>query len=216
MASRHILSVLWLFIACAGLSNALYFYLDGPEQKCFLEQLPKDTVLLGTYRSEEWSESAQQYLENTMIGIQIVVDEFESKHRIVNQRGASSGRFTFTSTISGEHKICLSTNSTGWFQAPKVKLHLDLVIGDAANAPDDDHSKMNDIATRVRDLVRKVGDIRREQIFQREKEAEFRDLSELVNARIVHWTIVQICVLAVTCVWQLRHLRTFFTAKKLV
>jgi len=28
-------------------SQALYFFIDGPSQKCFLEELPKDTLVVG-------------------------------------------------------------------------------------------------------------------------------------------------------------------------
>jgi p24 family protein alpha len=28
-------------------SQALYFYIDGPTQKCFFEELPKDTLVVG-------------------------------------------------------------------------------------------------------------------------------------------------------------------------
>jgi hypothetical protein len=28
-------------------TNALYFYLDGTTQKCFYEELPKDTLVVG-------------------------------------------------------------------------------------------------------------------------------------------------------------------------
>jgi hypothetical protein len=27
--------------------QALYFYIDGPTQKCFFEELPKDTLVVG-------------------------------------------------------------------------------------------------------------------------------------------------------------------------
>jgi hypothetical protein len=40
-----------LALICALLpssSQALYFYLEGSEQKCFIEELPKDTTVLGT------------------------------------------------------------------------------------------------------------------------------------------------------------------------
>lgn len=29
-------------------TNALYFYMDGRQSKCFLEELPKDTLVAGT------------------------------------------------------------------------------------------------------------------------------------------------------------------------
>jgi len=50
---------------------------------------------------------------------------------------------------------------------------------------------------------------------QQEREAEFRDLSESVNARAVRWTLIQMVVLGVTCAWQLSHLRSFFIKQKL-
>ena len=28
-------------------TQALYFYIDGPTQKCFFEELPKDTLVVG-------------------------------------------------------------------------------------------------------------------------------------------------------------------------
>ena len=53
----------------------------------------------------------------------------------------------------------------------------------------------------------KLEDIRREQQYQREREADFRDLSEMLNGRAVWYSLAQILVLVVTCAWQLRHLR---------
>lgn len=50
---------------------------------------------------------------------------------------------------------------------------------------------------------------------QQEREAEFRDQSEAVNARVVRWTLIQLAVLGVTCAWQLSHLRSFFIKQKL-
>jgi phosphoglycerate-specific signal transduction histidine kinase len=50
-------------------------------------------------------------------------------------------------------------------------------------------------------------DIRREQQYQREREADYRDLSEATNARAVWYSIAQIVVLVATCTWQLRHLK---------
>lgn len=48
-----------------------------------------------------------------------------------------------------------------------------------------------------------------------EREAEFRDQSEHTNSRVVRWTLIQLVVLGVTCVWQLSHLRSFFIKQKL-
>ena len=63
------------------------------------------------------------------------------------------------------------------------------------------------LASRLRDLNIKIEDIRREQQYQREREADYRDLSETTNSRAVWYSIAQIGVLILTCTWQLRHLR---------
>lgn len=37
-------------MSCA---EALYFYIEGPRQKCFFEELPKDTLVVGEYGRPE-------------------------------------------------------------------------------------------------------------------------------------------------------------------
>jgi len=90
-----------------------------------------------------------------------------------------------------------------------------MVVGATSNIESTDHGKIQDMVSKVRDLQGRLQDIRREQVFQREREAEFRDQSETTNARVVRWTLVQLAVLGVTCAWQLSHLRAFFIKQKL-
>jgi len=205
-------------------STALYFYLDGSHPKCFFEELPKDTLVVGHYTAEEWKSETGGYSLGNGINIHISVEEtFDNNHRVVNQKGADSGRFTFTAADSGEHRICFTASANGpnqgWFthgdHLGGTKLHLDLAIGETSEIESRDKDKINDIVQKVKDLNSRLQDIRREQIFQREREAEFRDQSEIVNSRIVRWTLVQLFVLGGTCAWQLSHLRAFFIKQKL-
>ncbi|CEG19368.1 membrane trafficking protein [Ceraceosorus bombacis] len=95
-------------------------------------------------------------------------------------------------------------------------MHLDVVIGESK--PDNssrDRQHIVDLAGRVRMLNDRLRDIRKEQQFQREREADFRDLSELTNSRAIWWSAIQAVVLIATGVWQLRHLTVFFNEKKL-
>ncbi len=89
------------------------------------------------------------------------------------------------------------------------------MIGESSNIESTDKGKIEGIVQKVKDLNARLLDIRREQVFQREREAEFRDQSETTNARVVRWTLVQLVVLGVTCAWQLSHLRAFFIKQKL-
>lgn len=155
----------------------------------------------------------------------ITVDEtFDNDHRIVAQKGASTGKFTFSAADAGEHRLCFTPTDVpatsgflfgGGHQAGGIKLELDMIIGETSALESSDKDKMGEVVQRVRDLNARLQDIRREQVFQREREAEFRDQSESVNSRVVRWTLIQLAVLGVTCAWQLSYLRAFFIKQKL-
>ncbi|KAM0787501.1 hypothetical protein ACM66B_003573 [Microbotryomycetes sp. NB124-2] len=207
-----VLALLSLSRVCSG----LYFYLGAGENRCFLEELPKDTIVVGHYKAEEWAESSKSFVINEHLGIQIVVTEVESGDKVVNTRGLPQGKFTFTSHEAGDHTICLKTNYTGgWFSTPQVRMHLDIAVGEAKVDEEGEREHVKDLASKVKDLNSRLADIRREQQFQREREADFRALSEKTNSRAVWWSIAQLLTLIAACTWQLRHLRHFFESKKL-
>ncbi|KAJ9150029.1 Protein ERP1 [Coniochaeta hoffmannii] len=212
------------FLTLASVAQALYFYVDGTTPKCFFEELPKDTLVVGHYTAEEWDDHRQAWWPHEGLSIYISVDEvFNDMHRVVSQRGGSSSKFTFTAHDAGDHKICFTPSSnsgrSSWLSSASpnggVRLTLDLAIGESSAIESKDKDKLEDIVTRVRDLNARLADIRREQVFQREREAEFRDQSESTNSRVIRWILIQLTVLGVTCVWQLSHLRSFFIKQKL-
>jgi hypothetical protein len=211
-------------LSLASAAQALYFFIDAATPKCFYEDLPKDTLVVGHYAAEEWDDRSAAWQQHQGINIYISVDEvFDHDHRVVSQRGASSGKFTFSSAEAGNHKICFTPNSnsgrSSWLSQSQpnggIKLRLDLVIGETNEIQSTDKTKIEDITTRIKDLKARLNDIKREQIFQREREAEFRDQSESTNSRVVRWILIQLAVLGVTCAWQLSNLRSFFIKQKL-
>lgn len=216
MFGRHSLFLLsFALLLLTRATSALYFYLEPDVPKCFLEELPNDTVVVGHYMTEEWDTSLQRFVVKDDMGIHISVREVKDDHVVTSSRGPPEGKFAFTSHEAGDHRICMLAKFDSR-QAVQVRMHLDIVIGDAK--PDNSHkdkSHVNDLAQRVRDLNAKLRDIRKEQQYQREREAQFRDLSELTNSRAMWWSSLQLVTLVGACVWQLRHLRGFFEDKKL-
>ncbi|OHW94897.1 emp24 gp25l p24 family gold [Colletotrichum incanum] len=235
-------------LSLSAVAQALYFYIDGTSPKCFFEELPKDTLVVGHYTAEEYDDRINQWAKHDGLSIYISVDvsyplmahqlcgaimqlscpfthseTFDNDHRVVSQRGQASGRFTFTAADAGDHMLCFTPSSTsgraGWLSLHShnggIRLTLDLAIGESSEIESSDKNKLEDIAARVKDLNARLQDIRREQVFQREREAEFRDQSESTNARVIRWMLIQLTVLAVTCTWQLSHLRSFFIKQKL-
>ena len=135
-----------------------------------------------------------------------IPQEVKEDHIVTSTRGPAEGKFAFTSHEAGDHQICLSSASSS-ADAPQVRMHLDVVIGEAR--PDNsakDRAHIVDLAGRVRLLNDRLRDIRKEQQYQREREAAFRDLSEQTNSRAVWWSIIQGVVLVLTGAWQLRSL----------
>lgn len=202
-------------LAIAVTANALHFYLDANQKRCFIEELPTDTVVEGKYLALEWGEQQQKYVENPELGIIVEVQEEPSGHVVVKSTGPSDGVFTFTSHEAGDHSICLSTNYTSWFSHTHIRLNLDIVVGSTRPNVEHDRSHVSELANKLRDLNRKLEDVRREQQYQREREADFRDLSEATNSKAVWYSIIQIIVLLGTCAWQLRHLKRFFEDRKM-
>ncbi|RDW91329.1 hypothetical protein BP5796_02494 [Coleophoma crateriformis] len=172
---RSILPLLSLSALLAPV-QALYFYIDGTTPKCFFEELPKDTLVVGHYTAEEFNEQSRTWSKHDGLNIFISVDEvFDNDHRVISQKGSSAGRFTFTAADSGDHKICFtpssSSGSSGWLSAlhPQggIKLTLDMVIGETSSIESNDKGKIQDIVQKVKDLNSRLQDIRREQVFQR-------------------------------------------------
>lgn len=58
----------------AQVTQALYFYLDGTTQKCFYEELPKDTLVVGHYTAEEYDDQRHAWWKHDGISIFITVD----------------------------------------------------------------------------------------------------------------------------------------------
>ncbi|KAI0343210.1 hypothetical protein BDW22DRAFT_1356814 [Trametopsis cervina] len=209
------LSILFLLLV-AVTTNALHFYLDSNEKRCFLEEIPADTVVEGHYKALEWDERNAKYVENAGLGILVEVDELATGHNVVKTRGPYDSRFTFTSHESGDHAICLSTVAgNSWSTTTHIRLYLDIVVGSTKPDREHDRSHVSELSAKLRDLNQKLEDIRREQQYQREREANYRDLSETTNSRTVWYSLAQIVVLVLTCAWQLRHLKRFFEDRKM-
>ena len=157
---------------------------------------------------------------------------------ILSKVYSSEGKWTFTSHTPGEHVICLYTNSTKWFSGTQLRVHLDIQVGEhAINYADvAQKEKLSELQLRVRQLLDQVEQITKEQNYQRVsclllmqkfrnqlfylhlqyREERFRQTSESTNSRVLWWSLGQTCILLVMGAWQMRHLKSFFEAKKLV
>lgn len=160
---------------------------------------------------------------------------------LVSQWNWFLGKISFTSHTPGEHVICMYSNSTAWFSGSQLRVHLDIQVGehaiDYANVAQKE--KMSELQVRIRQLLDQVDQITKEQNYQRVRddqkcpnswliprylslplfqyrEERFRQTSESTNSRVLWWSLAQTVVLVGMGFWQMRHLKRFFEAKKLV
>lgn len=67
---RSLLSLLCL----ASAARAMFFFVDSQTKKCFYEDLPKDTLVVGYFRAEEYNEQSNEWQQHQGINIYISVD----------------------------------------------------------------------------------------------------------------------------------------------
>ncbi|KAG8141158.1 putative Transmembrane emp24 domain-containing protein [Naja naja] len=203
MAAGRFVALLGALLLAGRAARGLYFHIGETEKRCFIEEIPDETMVIGNYRTQLWDKQAEAFLPSTPgLGMFVEVRDPDSKVILSRQYG-SEGRFTFTSHTPGEHQICLHSNST----------RLALFAGGKLIAAKD---KLTELQLRARQLLDQVEQIQKEQNYQRFREERFRMTSESTNQRVLWWSIAQTVILLLTGIWQMRHLKSFFEAKKLV
>ena len=219
MARVKPVALLWLAVFILTLVkhvHPLYFYFEAGSSKCFFEQLPADTIVVGHYYLEEWDDKQGHFDIPTDVSLGILVKHLDSEHTLVNSRGTPDGRFAFNSHEAGNHEICFQTEFQGApthaGRLPNLRMHLDIIIGDTHRSNTEaDKEHTQDLLSRARALNAKMRDLRKEQQYQREREMEFRNTSESVNSLVVWCIVFQIIVVIICCIWQLFNLRVRIT-----
>lgn len=61
-------------LSLSTVAQALYFFIDGTQPKCFYEELPKDTLVVGHYTAEEYDDNARTWSKHEGLSVYISVD----------------------------------------------------------------------------------------------------------------------------------------------
>uniref|UniRef100_A0A3P9PJ35 Transmembrane p24 trafficking protein 9 n=1 Tax=Poecilia reticulata TaxID=8081 RepID=A0A3P9PJ35_POERE len=204
---RFMLEV-FLVNCCLGLVSSLYFHMTEGEQKCFIEEIPADTVVVGDYWTQLYDEQKREYLPATRnltlsVAARTPTDEVWVLY--------SRGRFNFTSFTSGEHKICLQPSlsqplSAGFI----VVVCMDIRSGERTNNYTEIQKRelLTQLQLRVRRLSAQVHDIHKELIYSRSREKNFLVINHNVNMWIYWWPIIRSVAGKITVKDQNRHLKT--------
>ncbi|CDI97303.1 transmembrane emp24 domain containing protein [Echinococcus multilocularis] len=176
---------------------AIYFHIKEGASKCFIEEVPDDTPIAGTYSIAVLQD--EKFVRSPKHGVHVEIKDPEG-NVVLSRMYSQEGRFIITSQTAGEYSICLSSSSSDWTKS--------LLIASK--------EELNEIELHIRQLLEQVVTLAKDQDFQRAREEYFRRLSESINNRVTWWSIAQVLLLFLTGFFQMRNLRSFFLAKKLV
>ncbi|XP_051275452.1 transmembrane emp24 domain-containing protein 11 [Dicentrarchus labrax] len=199
------------------LAAAMYFDLGEQEEKCIIEEIPEDMLVTGYFLLEPWD--LKTFTHSPHFGVTVTVRD-PNHEVLMTKRYGKFGKFTFTAHASGQHYLCFQTNSTRFavFAGERLKLHLDVQMGEHSINPNTEKTKdnMETLENSLSHLIDQMMYIARQQEYQREKEEVFRQISEETNSKVLWWAVVQTSILLSVGFWQMKRLKDFFIAKKLV
>jgi len=218
MNSHYLQQLLCLFTLLISLCDCLYFHISETERKCFIEEIPDETMVVAKYKCQIFDPQTGGFMPSSPgIGMHVEVRDPEDKI-IMSKVYSSEGSITFTSSTPGEHVLCLYSNSTRWFAGSQLRVHLDIQVGEHAVDYNKlaQKDKLTELQLRLQQLLDQVEQITKEQNYQRYREERFRKTSESTNSRVFYWSFGQMIILIGMGMWQMKHLKSFFQAKKLV
>eukprot|EP00494_Astrolonche_serrata_P005307 UN05323 len=117
-----------------------------------------------------------------------------------NEDLIADDKILYTTTSTGSHQLCFLVGSEANPTKSKYKFQLYIDVGtDNTNYEELARVEhLSSIEVEVRRLNDKIRTIRAEQLYQKKQEEEFRDLSELINEKVVWWSLVQAGVIVLT------------------
>ncbi|XP_060903543.1 transmembrane emp24 domain-containing protein 11 [Labrus mixtus] len=199
------------------LAAAMFFDLGEQEGKCIIEEIPEDTLVTGYFLLEPWD--MKSVTSSPHLGVTVTVRD-PNHEVLMTKRYGKFGKLTFTAHASGQHYLCFQSNSTRFsvFAREKLKLHLDVQMGEHTIGHSTAKTKDNMalLESSLRHLLEQMMYIIRQQEYQREKEEVFRQISEETNSKVLWWAVVQTSILLSVGFCQMKRLKDFFIAKKLV
>ncbi|EHB07008.1 Glycoprotein 25L [Heterocephalus glaber] len=220
-----------LFCFNFSLSASFYFHSEEREEKCIIQDIPSETLITGTFKIQQWDLDRHDFLEAAPgLGMFVTITSY-MEEVLFSKLFGSQGTFYFTSYSPGEHIICLESNSTrlinvdlflkyaiSSFLLLVQRIHLDIRVGehdlDAAIAQAKD--KVNEVTFKLEHLIEQIEQILKEQNYQRDREENFRTTSEDTNGNVLWWALAQTFIFISVGIFQMKYLKDFFIAKKLV
>jgi len=201
-------------LLCSSVADAVFIKMKQGEQRCFIEELHKDEIVIVHYKSPDQSPLPQQAeQEKYHVGLRLEV--WQGTNNVFEGRTDVEGRFAFTA-LQGEHHLCWTV--AGQSLGQDFRIHVEVKVGleevDYEKVAKKDH--LSAMELKVRKLRDEVARIRSEQSYLRNREERSQKTSDSTYFRVFWLSVFQIVGMAGVTSLNLYYLRSYFISKKVV
>ncbi|XP_037531419.1 transmembrane emp24 domain-containing protein 9 [Nematolebias whitei] len=197
-------------VFCLGSVSSLFLHVAEREQRCFIQEIPEKTKLVGDFWTRLFDEQKDEYLPAPGDLFVSVTATDPNNQLILSQQEGSNGTFSFTSSDSGEHRLCLQPNSSQPSQSARRVLAIHMDVRSAGRTDSNTRIQslngLKKLQLRVRQLLDHVQHIQKELDYLRRLEEDFYNLNYNTNMCIFWWPIIRavyvvVFVVSFTSAW---------------
>ncbi|KAL3663928.1 hypothetical protein V7S43_010817 [Phytophthora oleae] len=214
MTKRTVLVVLLGFITTA---HALYFNVQKEGHRCFLVDVPKETMFRAEYESPDTTDVMKTIVAFYAPDPNKGDDE---KTLVKKEPTTQKGAISFTAQVNGPHWVCVSLDSANYALPEDASMRFALKLGMGTSQEEYQNlakkNQMDVLHLEIMKLRDRVSSIQRNQDYAKEKSLALQSSIESNNQRAAWVSSLQIVVLLITAFYQVKHLQTYFQKKKLV
>ena len=106
-----------IFLLALPFTHSIYFHVSHGTKRCFLEEMPGQTLFLATYKNPDYKPfGAAGYTDGTAVIIRVLDP---SGATVLSRTADVTGKIAFHSTEGGEYQLCFNTNSSYYSGAQK-------------------------------------------------------------------------------------------------
>ena len=189
--------------------SSVHFDVLRKGEKCVADDISKDTLVILEYDVLDGSAGKT--------GVSMLLRDPSEKYikedHNIDLSDKDVHKVTFTATEEGYYTCCFYNNND-----KTMRVMMDLKHGVEAKDYSDLAKKehLAPVEQELRKMEDTIGEIHREMLYMRTREAAMRNTNESTNARVLYFSFFSIVVLCGMGTWQVMYLKKFFRAKKLI
>lgn len=129
---------------------------------------------------------------------------YDKRQPDVPEEVFSEGSFAIDIELSGEYMMCLENNDASQMKTVAYNLRID----------DAKKRKYIGLEAELHELHEGLELLRDHQSYMNQRERVHQEALEIINQKVVFWTIFETVVVVGVAYWQLRYISTFFETKR--